>query len=78
MSKNCCKNKTAHFKVKDNQESGNLLKAPAPTSKISVFVLPVFDYNFTTSNLDKLVFNYHAPPVLYDNPLYLKHKVLLI
>jgi hypothetical protein len=78
MSKNCCKDKAAYFKVKDNHQSSDLLKSPLPSSKISVFALPVFEYSFLTTNLNRRVLNYHAPPVLYDNPLYLKHKVLLI
>lgn len=78
MSKNCCKDKAAYFKVKDNHQSSHLLKTPVPSCKISVAVLPVFEYNFSIENQNKIVYNYHAPPVFYDNPLYLKNRVLLI
>lgn len=78
MSKNCCKDKAAYFKVKDNHQSSNLLKSPAPSYKIAVFTLPAFERNFNEVSTNHFVLNYHAPPVLYDNPLYLKHKVLLI
>ena len=78
MSKNCCKDKAAYFKVKDNHQSSDLLKSPTPTSKISLFVLPVLEYNLTFDNQNNPVLNYHAPPVLYDNLIYLKHRVLLI
>ncbi len=78
MSKNCCKDKAACFKVKDNHQSSDLLKSPQASYKITGFTVPVLDYHFSIKNLDQVVFNYHAPPVLYDNPLYLKHKVLLI
>lgn len=78
MRKNCCKDKVAHFKVKDNHQSSDLLKSPTPSSKLSAFVLPVIDIHFVIDHQNSPVLNYHAPPVLYDNPLYLKHKVLLI
>lgn len=78
-SKGCCKDKTAFLKVKDNHHSNHLLKAPIPTSKLLVEgILPIFEYNFFTRHVDEIVLNYHAPPVVYDNPLYLKHRVLLI
>ncbi len=78
MKKNCCKDKAAYFKVKDNHQSSNLLKSPQASYKITGLTAPVFEYNFSIKRLEQIVFNYHAPPVLYDNPLYLKHKVLLI
>ena len=78
MSKNCCKDKVAFFKIKDNHQSSILLKAPVPSFKLAPFVIPVFANNFSISNLNKFILNYHAPPVFYDNPLYLKHRVLLI
>jgi len=78
MSKNCCKDKAAYFKIKDNHQSSNLLKSPTPSFKVTDFVLPVFECNLNVVSTTQLVLNYHAPPVLYDNPLYLKHKVLLI
>lgn len=78
MSKNCCKDKAAYFKVKDNHQSSNLLKSPAASYKVVNVVLPVFESGLLMKISEKVVLNYHAPPVLYDNPLYLKHKVLLI
>jgi hypothetical protein len=78
MSKNCCKDKAAYFKVKDNHQSSDLLKSPTPTSKISLSVLPVFEHDFAFDHQNNPVLNYHAPPVLYDNPIYLQHRVLLI
>ena len=78
MSKNCCKDKAAYFKVSDNYQSGDLIKAPTPSFKISDLILPSFENNFIINGIDKIVLNYHAPPVFYDNPLYLKYRVLLI
>lgn len=78
MSKNCCKDKAAYYKVKDNHQSNNVLKSPVPTYKVTGFYLPIFEYNFNVIGTSQVILNYHAPPVLFDNPLYLKHKVLLI
>lgn len=78
MSKNCCKDKATYLKIKDNHQSSDLLKSPPPSYKITALTLPVFKFNFSIDKLDQLVLNYHAPPVFYDNPLYLKHRVLLI
>ena len=78
MSKNCCKDKAAYFKVKDNHQSNDVLKSPSPSNGITVFILPAFEYHFNTVSTRYAVLNYQAPPVLYDNPLYLKHGVLLI
>ena len=77
-SKGCCKNKTAFFKVKDNHEANSLLKAPTPT-KLIVDVIPIVLYYYAyLSNVCDVVINYYQPPVIYENPLYLKHRVLLI
>ena len=78
MSKNCCKDKAAYFKVKDTHHANDITVSPSPSGETALFVLPVFQYQFNVINTRQLVLNYHAPPVLYDNPLYLKHKVLLI
>ncbi len=78
MSKNCCKDKKAYFKVKDTHESNSVLKSPLPFDKTGISTLSVFQYHFSAFNTDRIVLSDHAPPVIYDNPLYLKHKVLLI
>jgi hypothetical protein len=78
-SKGCCNDKSAFIKVKDNHHASHLLKSPAPSSKLLIDVaLPVFQYNFSKRDMSEIVLNYHAPPVWYDNPIYLKHRVLII
>lgn len=77
-SKGCCNETTAFIKVKDNHFAGNNLKIfKNPVSLVpTVFFNQLFeirDINICYSDL-----NYHAPPVLYDNPLYLQHRVLII
>lgn len=76
--KNCCNDKINLFKVKDNHQSGNLLKSVIPTYKITDVILCNFDYNCILYNTDEFVISYHAPPILYNNLIYLKYKVLLI
>ncbi len=78
MSKKCCKDKVSYFKIKDDQQSNQSAKIITPTSKITPVVLPVFKFDDYIVCTNVTVFNYHAPPVLYDNPLYLKYQVLLI
>ena len=77
-SKGCCKEKTAFIKVKDNHFGGNNVKIF--NSPIKSIPPPVFNQLFEIQKADiaYTVLNYHAPPVLYDNPLYLKNRVLII
>lgn len=78
MSKNCCKDKSAYFKVNDNHQSSDLLKAPAPSFKISDLISSGFEFKLAIINRNKIVLYSQVPPVLFDNQLYLKHRVLLI
>lgn len=78
-SKGCCKEKTAFIKLKDDHQSSHLLKTPTPSSKqLLSCPLPAFEKVFSASMVGVAIVNHHAPPVIYDNPLYLKHRVLLI
>ncbi|MEO6302559.1 MAG: hypothetical protein ABIP51_05265, partial [Bacteroidia bacterium] len=77
-SKGCCNEKSAFIKVKDNHFGGNNVKVfNIPIKSIPP---PVFNQSFQIQNADisYTALNYHSPPVLYDNPLYLKHRVLII
>ncbi len=78
MSKKCCKDKVSYFKIKDDQQSNQSAKITTPISKITPVVLPVLKFDGAVVCTSVPILNYHAPPVLYDNPLYLKHRVLLI
>ena len=78
MSKKCCKDKVAYFKIKDNHKSNQVAKIANPSSKLISAVLPSVINCTYVSSFYTTVQNYHAPPVIYDNPLYLKHRVLLI
>lgn len=77
-SKGCCKDKSTFVKVKDNHFSGNSIKLQyKPLKTISA---PFFNQLFEVQNpnIAYTLLNYYAPAVLYDNPIYLKHGVLII
>jgi len=76
-SKGCCKNKTTFIKVKDSHNSAKITEL----NSVYFHVIAVAATQLNASsriNETYIVSNYHAPPVLYDNPLYLKHRVLII
>ena len=77
-SKGCCHDKSTFIKVKDNHFAGNNVKVFNSTVKL--IPAPVFNQLFQIQNSDiyYTALNYYPPPVLYDNPIYLKHRVLII
>lgn len=77
-SKGCCKDKTTVIKVKDNHQSSQIAKINPTGTKFINVVNTQLLFNFLQPNEVHVASNYHAPPVLYDNPLYLKHRVLII
>lgn len=77
-SKNCCKDKTTYLKVKDKHNSNSSLKDITFKGKALECFITYFTYKIHIESQDECITYYHAPPVLYDNPLYLKNKVLII
>jgi len=77
-SKGCCDEKTTIFKVKDNHQSSDNIKLVFNHFKVFDVAVPVLVSKIYIESNSYTVLNYHAPPVLYDNPLYLKYRVLLI
>ena len=77
-SKGCCKDKTTVIKVEDSHQSIKLAQLNEPTIHFIAILSSQLLFNLLDCNLIKSTSNYHAPPVLFDNPLYLKHRVLLI
>lgn len=77
-SKGCCQEKVAFLKVKDSHFSGSGLKVL--NSSVKSIPAPVFNQLFEIQNAGIIysILNYHAPPVLYDNPIYLENRVLII
>lgn len=77
-SKGCCKDKTKLIKVEENHKASKVTQASNPTVHLVAVLSSNLLFNLSDKNEVHITSNYHAPPVLYDNPLYLKHRVLLI
>ena len=76
--KNCCKEKTSVLKINDTQYSSISLKTPTNTIKTIdgsfVYVSLKLNKNFGI----KISSTVHAPPDIYQNPIYLQHRILII
>lgn len=76
-SEGCCKDKSSFFKVKDDYHSFGAVKLTQSQIQCVDVLQPELQISLGP---DYSLFKEtdHDPPVLYDDPLYLKHKVLLI
>jgi acetyltransferase-like isoleucine patch superfamily enzyme len=77
-NKKCCHKKTTFIKVKDNHQSGKTVNFTFNTFKIVAAVLSTHPFSIADVTTHYHISNYHAPPVVYDNPIYLKNRVLII
>lgn len=77
-SKGCCKNETTVVKVKDSHNSSNVAKLNSPNITLAHIIPSQLLFKLLHIDEAYVSSNYHDPPVLYDNPLYLKHRVLII
>ena len=77
-SKKCCHEKSSFIKVKEDQFASPAIKF----TNNPVKSLPpiIFNEQFVIhkSTIASASLNNHSPPVFYDNPLYLKQRVLII
>lgn len=78
MSKGCCKNKTTIIKVQENHQAAKVAQVGNPTAHFLAIISTQLSFNLPVNTEAKTTSNYYAPPVFYDNPLYLKHRVFLI
>ena len=76
--KNCCNNKASFFKVNDKHSSNASLTVASCKGKISQAIFVLQDFKLYVSVKGSCISHYHAPPVIYDSPLYLKNRVLII
>jgi len=77
-SKGCCKDKTTIVKVNDSHQLSHIIKVNN-ANIVSIALISVPFLYFIEKDIDSsLIPNHNSPPVLYDNPLYLKNKVFLI
>lgn len=77
-SKGCCKDKTTVVKVEDNHQITKVAQVSNPTIHLIATVSTQLLFNCPITSGVTITSNYLVPPVLYDNPLYLKHRVFLI
>lgn len=77
-SKGCCNEKAFFIKVKNNHSSSNSVYLSNNYYKIINASISTQLFISPNKSISYFVTKFHSPPVLYDNPLYLKHKVLLI
>lgn len=77
-SKGCCDEKNSYIKVKDNHFPGNSVKTfgiPAKNISDHAFLQIFYVRNLSILNYS---LKYYTPPVLYDDLIYLKYRVLVI
>lgn len=77
-SKACCNDKTTFIKVKGNHNLSENVNLTFNYFKISSPIISTQSFNILCERISYLKLHYHSPPVIYDNPLYLKYKVLII
>lgn len=76
-SMGCCKTHSFVYKIKTNSNSNNPIKLLNVSFKIQNFI-PIAFIVFESEPKAFTLLKYFDPPVLYDNPIYLKHRVFLI
>ncbi|MCX6295576.1 MAG: hypothetical protein NTX97_05840 [Bacteroidetes bacterium] len=76
--KNCCKNKTSVLKINENQHSSTSIKAPATSFKVIEACFTQINFNVATIIEAKNISRIHAPPDIYQDPIYLQYRVLII
>ena len=77
--KNCCKEKTTVLKINDTQYSSLNIKTPESTVKSidDCFAQVSLSLYQNTTGI-KIISSLHAPPEIYQSPIYLQHRVLII
>ncbi len=76
--KKCCKETTAVIKIKDTQYSSTSLKTPAISIKTIDACFVQLNFNLNYKLEEKIISSLHAPPNIYQNPIYLQHRILII
>lgn len=74
----CCHDKTTTFKIKDSHSYSPSSKVPQSIAKYYVSNVPEISLYFISKNESYIIPDCHAPPVLQDDPLYLRYRVFLI
>ena len=78
MKKNCCKDKTAFLKMKDDLVKTNLTAFKIYTSKLILALPKPIEFVPTAQTQLVVLSLYHPPPFKPKSPIYLLDRVLLI
>ena len=73
----CCKNESSFFKVDDDHYAFGVVKLTQNQIECVEVLQPELQI-FLGTDYSLFKETDHDPPVIYDDPLYLKHRVLLI
>ena len=76
--KKCCKETTSVIKINDTQYSSESLKTPGANINTIAAYFVQFNVLFIKTPESKNYISIHAPPELYQNPIYLQHRILII
>lgn len=76
--KKCCDEKIAILKINDTQYSSTSLKTPTTSVKTIDACFAQFNFNLSKSLETKIISSVHAPPDIYQNPIYLQYRILII
>jgi len=76
-SRSCCKNHSLVYKVKTNNTPSSIITPSPIINTLLQGILPHL-FNFSIANEPVLTSYYFEPPVLYEAPIYLRNRVLLI
>lgn len=76
-STGCCSDKEASFKLKEDHRNAPSLNITPFNFSFSIIEIALHIELLELNSLFSIS-NYHAPPVFYDTPIYLKNQVFLI
>lgn len=76
--KNCCKDKTFSFKIKDTQHNSSQLTADFKTFQFQPIILAFQDFQFLPSAISESFYYSHHPPDVVTDPLFLLNRTLRI
>jgi len=77
-SKGCCKDKATTVKIKDNFKTNISVKAPSNNYKLNAVLPDIVIIHIKENFQHKFVSYFNFQPVVCDNFLYLKNRILLI
>ncbi len=77
-SMGCCKNHSLVYKIKDKHNPVTIIKTPQISFQLIFVTSHQLTFNTETKDKETISSSHFKPPVFYDNPIYLKHRVFII